>query len=235
MIENIKKFGLNEYESKAYNALLSSGGNSAVLVSKLTGIPRARVYDVLFSLEQKGFVLKSASKPVEFSAVRPMAAFETIAEQKKIELEKNLGELALVAESVEGAIGSGTDFGEESVWVLGAPGSPNVPGSKTSASASRKSIYSFIANELEKCNSTVLFSSTKGGLERKNSAFIKQFEALKQKGVDVLLRESASSRFVVFDKNSVLLFLNPEEKVPSERAVFIRSPFVANHFFNLNK
>ena len=70
-LEVAKKLGLNEYESKAYLCLLERGEASASSVSTLGGIPRARVYDVLASLEKKGFVEKKAIKPVSYFAVRP--------------------------------------------------------------------------------------------------------------------------------------------------------------------
>src|SRR3989338_4404571 len=101
MIENIKKLGLNEYESRAYRALLSSGKSSAVGVSKKAAIPRARVYDVLFSLEKKGFAAKSLSKPVEFSPLSPTNAIEVIAKSSRKQLDASLSELGMIAEALE--------------------------------------------------------------------------------------------------------------------------------------
>ncbi|MCR4336084.1 MAG: hypothetical protein NUV57_06160 [archaeon] len=219
MIESIKKLGLNEYEARAYNALLSSGKASAVFVSKSSNIPRARVYDVLFSLEKKGFVTRSASKPIEFSVVKPLIAVESVSEAKKIELDKNLEEFKIIAQTLEQKAGIEADF-SDSVWVV----------------EGRRNIYSKIAEQLENTKDNVLICSSDAGLKRKKGYFDKKLASLTSKGVKIASKSSLNSRFLVFDKNSVLLFLN-QEKVSEdqEKALLINSPFVANYFYSNGK
>lgn len=53
-----QKLGFNEYEAKSYVALVKLGPATAYQVSKASGIPRARIYDVLNTLVEKGIVLK---------------------------------------------------------------------------------------------------------------------------------------------------------------------------------
>lgn len=53
----LQNFGLNQYEAKAYVALLSAGTSNAYNVSKVSGIPRARIYDTLESLINRGVVM----------------------------------------------------------------------------------------------------------------------------------------------------------------------------------
>ena len=62
MIENslfikLQKFGLNQYEAKAYVALLSIGTANAYSISKASGIPRSRIYDILESITSRGVVM----------------------------------------------------------------------------------------------------------------------------------------------------------------------------------
>jgi Predicted transcriptional regulators len=62
MIENslftkLQSFGLNQYEAKAYVALLSTGTSNAYNISKTSGIPRSRIYDILESLTNRGVVM----------------------------------------------------------------------------------------------------------------------------------------------------------------------------------
>ncbi|MBR9690362.1 TrmB family transcriptional regulator, partial [Candidatus Woesearchaeota archaeon] len=56
-LEKIKEFGLNTYESKIWTALLSRGVSTAGELSDIANVPRSRSYDVLESLEKKGFVI----------------------------------------------------------------------------------------------------------------------------------------------------------------------------------
>jgi len=53
----LQGFGLNQYEAKAYVALLSIGPSNAYNISKNSGIPRARIYDILESLTLRGVVM----------------------------------------------------------------------------------------------------------------------------------------------------------------------------------
>ena len=50
-------FNLNLYEVKIWTALLSRGVSTAGELSDIANVPRSRSYDVLESLEKKGFVI----------------------------------------------------------------------------------------------------------------------------------------------------------------------------------
>lgn len=58
LIAQLKELGFTEYEAKAYTALVQKSHISAYQVSKNSGIPRARIYDILDVLVEKGLVLK---------------------------------------------------------------------------------------------------------------------------------------------------------------------------------
>jgi len=58
LVQQLKKLGFNEYEAKSYVSLVKQGTVTAYQVSKDSGIPRARIYDVLGNLVEKGIVLK---------------------------------------------------------------------------------------------------------------------------------------------------------------------------------
>lgn len=58
ILQQLKKLGFNEYEAKSYVSLVKQGTVTAYQVSKDSGIPRARIYDVLSNLVEKGIVLK---------------------------------------------------------------------------------------------------------------------------------------------------------------------------------
>lgn len=57
VISKMKAFGFTDAESKAYLSLLQHGPSTGYEVSKKSGIPKSKVYTVLYSLVQKGAVL----------------------------------------------------------------------------------------------------------------------------------------------------------------------------------
>ncbi|MBA1335009.1 MAG: hypothetical protein HPY66_0631 [Firmicutes bacterium] len=61
IIENLKKLGLSEYESKAYMALLKEYPVNGYTLSKNSGIPRSRIYEVLESLRSKQIIFEEES------------------------------------------------------------------------------------------------------------------------------------------------------------------------------
>ena len=61
MLDKLQKFGLNLYEAKAYASLLKIGTSNAYKISKESGIPRARIYDVLESITKRGLAMVEES------------------------------------------------------------------------------------------------------------------------------------------------------------------------------
>src|SRR6056297_1624158 len=71
-------FGLNLYEVKIWTALLSRGVSTAGELSDIADVPRSRSYDVLESLEKKGFVIMKIGKPIKYIAVEPNEVLERV-------------------------------------------------------------------------------------------------------------------------------------------------------------
>ena len=91
--ETIKKtrlFGLNTYEAKLWAALLSRNTSSAGELSDIADVPRSRSYDVLESLEKKGFVIMKPGKPIKYLAVPPKEVLERVKNQIEEKTEKRL-------------------------------------------------------------------------------------------------------------------------------------------------
>ena len=78
IIEKLQKFGLTKYESLAYITLLKLGPSKATDVTKESGIPHTRVYDVLSSLHRKGFVDIMHGTPRLYKPVNPDVVLEKI-------------------------------------------------------------------------------------------------------------------------------------------------------------
>ena len=79
--KKVKALGLNTYEVKIWTALLSRGVSTAGELSDIANVPRSRSYDVLESLEKKGFVVMKLGKPIKYLAVAPKEVLERVKEQ----------------------------------------------------------------------------------------------------------------------------------------------------------
>jgi sugar-specific transcriptional regulator TrmB len=80
-----QSFSLNLYEVKLWAAILSRGISTAGELSDIADVPRSRTYDVLESLERKGFVVVKPEKPIKYMALPPTEVLDRV--QKKIEGE----------------------------------------------------------------------------------------------------------------------------------------------------
>ena len=85
-----KNFNLNIYEVKIWTALLSRGIATAGELSEISNVPRSRSYDVLESLEKKGFVIAKPGKPIKYLAVPPKNVLENVKKQIENATEKHL-------------------------------------------------------------------------------------------------------------------------------------------------
>jgi predicted transcriptional regulator len=70
-IENLARLGLKEYEARIYVALVGLGEANVRRIHEVSGVPRPRVYDVLNSLDEKGFIEIRQGSPLRYKAVRP--------------------------------------------------------------------------------------------------------------------------------------------------------------------
>ncbi len=105
LVKKIKEyFDLNIYETKVWLALLSKGIVSAGEAAELSSVPRSRTYDVLESLEKKGFAIVKIGKPVKYIAVNPNAIIEKMKSEVVSEAQdkvKLLGDLRDLSEYAE--------------------------------------------------------------------------------------------------------------------------------------
>lgn len=94
----LEDLGLTAYEIKACVSLIDFGLMTAAEISKQSGVPYSKIYDVLNSLESKGWIQADRSRPSRFYPKSPSTAIETM--RLKLETERRrseeqvLGELA---------------------------------------------------------------------------------------------------------------------------------------------
>ena len=96
-LNKLKDFGLNTYEAKLWSALLSRGVSTAGELSDIANVPRSRSYDVLESLEKKGFIVVKLGKPIKYIAVPP----EEVVERVKKRIKKNADVNIKMLESIK--------------------------------------------------------------------------------------------------------------------------------------
>lgn len=86
-LEKLQRVGLTEYEAKAYLALLNTHLSTATKASEKSGVPRTKIYFVLESLRNKGWVRVYSGVPLLFKAVEPLSVFEKVKDDYGLFLE----------------------------------------------------------------------------------------------------------------------------------------------------
>jgi len=247
-LTKIKDFGLNSYESKVWVALLSRGISTAGELSDIANVPRSRSYDVLESLEKKGFVVMKLGKPIKYMAVPPEEAIERV----KKRIKKDAEEEEKILEELKGS-----EIIQELALLHSQGVETQDPSEITGSIKGRENIYNHLEYQLKLAKESVVLSTTEEGLMRKSKALLKQVKKAKQRGVSVLFaaplsekskkiqetlsefaefkNTNSNKRFCVVDNTHVTMMLTDDEKThPSyDLAVWMHSPYVAETFLKL--
>jgi len=83
---SLREFGLTDYEVRAYVALLEGGPRTASELSKTAEVPFSKVYEVLGSLEKKGWAEAEHGRPTRYYPKPPSDAVEGT----KLRMERSL-------------------------------------------------------------------------------------------------------------------------------------------------
>jgi HTH-type transcriptional regulator, sugar sensing transcriptional regulator len=86
----LQKFGFTQYESKVYECLLSGHDlMDATMIVKYSGVPKAKVYEVLTRMIEKGMILDSVSERKKFYSALPLhLAIEKITAEFKQNIDQ---------------------------------------------------------------------------------------------------------------------------------------------------
>ncbi len=98
-MEALKLMGLTDYETQAYVGLTSLISANATEISLATNVPRSKVYPVLKSLVEKGFIEMNRGKPLKFTVIPPHEVFKKSRNHIRNTMEQAEAELNLVYES----------------------------------------------------------------------------------------------------------------------------------------
>src|SRR3990172_12643073 len=102
LVNRIKDyFDLNIYETKVWLALLGKGVASAGEIAQISRVPRSRTYDVLESLEKKGFAIIKLGKPVKYLGVKPHMILEKLKNNVRSDAEERIQTLGNIKSTEE--------------------------------------------------------------------------------------------------------------------------------------
>ena len=171
-----KIFDLNLYEVKVWTALLSRGTSTAGELSNISDVPRSRTYDILESLEKKGFIIMKLGKPIKFVALKP----EEVVERVKKNLVKYTQERTKRLETLKG------DEVLTELTEIFTKGIKFVEPSDLSGSLrGRQNLYNHLDMMLRDAEKTVTIVTTADGLNRKFEALMPALEKCKKRGVKI--------------------------------------------------
>jgi len=246
-LNKLKDFGLNSYESKLWVALLSRGISTAGELSDISNVPRSRAYDVLESLEKKGFIIVKVGKPIKYLAVPPREVVERVKKKISKDAEQKTAILNQLKESeILGELNSLHSTGIELID----------PTDKSGAFRSRNKIYEHLSTMVKNAQKSIVLVTTKEGLERKKDTLYAPLKKASQRGVQIRIAapqnankealnqfskiaevKSAKNniRFCVIDNKELLLALTDDKKTHKnyDCAVWIDAPYFVEYFTGL--
>ncbi len=169
-----KIFDLNMYEVKVWTSLLSRGVSTAGELSTISDVPRSRTYDILETLEKKGFVVMKLGKPIKFLALKPEEVIDRVKKhmlniaQEKTKLLEDVREGELIKELVN-LYDTGIKYVE--------------PSDLSGSLKGRQNIYNHLDMMLKNAKKQATFVTTAEGLNRKFEALMPTLEKAKKRGV----------------------------------------------------
>jgi len=238
-----KIFDLNLYEVKIWTALLSRGTSTAGELSNISDVPRSRTYDILESLDKKGFVIMKLGKPIKFIALKP----DEVVERVKRNLMKTAQERTKRLETLKGdeVLGELNNLFTQGIKFV-------EPTDLSGSLRGRQNLYNHIDMMIRGAEKSIVIVTTKDGLNRKMEALMPSLEKSKKRGIkvriaaqidsdnikvakelkkvaDVKNMEKMKARFVIVDSNQIMFMLLDDEKFhPNyDTGVWINTEFFA--------
>ena len=243
-------FDLNEYEVKIWTSLLSRGVASAGELSEISGVPRSRSYDVLETLEKKGFIIMKLGKPIKYMAIKPFEILLRVKTQLKKRAEEQIQSLEEVKE---------TEIYRE-LELLHENGITKVdPSNLSGALRGRSKIYDQLENMISNASKSIVIMTTSKGLIRKadilkpllkksNKVNVKIATQITKENQDVVNElkkyaqikniDKVTARFCIVDGKELLFMMMDDSKVHEsyDIGIWVDTPYFTGaleQMFNL--
>ncbi|MBT7903430.1 TrmB family transcriptional regulator [Candidatus Woesearchaeota archaeon] len=240
-LSKLKDFGLNTYESKLWTALLSRGVSTAGELSDIANVPRSRSYDVLESLERKGFIVMKLGKPIKYVAVSPDEVLERV--KKKVEQDAQSHTRLLDELKASNVLDELQDLHKQGIELVD-------PTDLSGALKGRGNLYNHVESMVKNASSTVDIMTTSEGLIRKAEFLRSALLKAKDKNLKVRIaaplsketkkavkelnglaeikhNENMRARFCLIDgKELTFMLLDDSEVHPTyDTGVWVNTPF----------
>ncbi len=111
----LREVGLTEYETTAYLHLLTTGPATASQISRPTNLPYSKIYDILTSLEEKGWIETENNRPKKYFPKPPTEALEATKLRIQSALNQNTSQITGELQALYG--GKGTQERPD-IWIL---------------------------------------------------------------------------------------------------------------------
>ena len=227
-----ERFKLNIYEIKIWTSLLSRGIAAASELAELSGVPRSRCYDVLESLEKKGFIIMKIGKPIKYIAVQP----EAVVDRVKKKLQEDAEQQIQIVENL-----ADTDIFKE-LELLHKTGIKKINVEDiTDSVVGRNNVNRFIKDMLLRAKKSVTIVTNEDGIKNKVKVLRKVKDNLSKKKIKVkfytnaptanvdlgnieVLSTKHDGRFVNID-NEEIFFIMAEKDPEYHSGVWIKSPY----------
>jgi sugar-specific transcriptional regulator TrmB len=242
-LNKLRDFGLNSYESKLWTALLSRGISTAGELSDIANVPRSRSYDVLESLEKKGFIIMKLGKPIKYIAVAPSEVIDRVKKKIKDDSEKQ----SLIIEQLKDSeiLGELNNLHKQGIDMVD-------PCEMSGVLKGRNNLYNHLESMINNAEKSIVIMTTEDGFLRKSDALLTNLKKAKDRGVKIKIAAPLNGdagklakhmskiaqvktsndlrgRFLITDgKQMTLMVLDDKETHPTyDLGIWINSPFFA--------
>jgi len=215
-----KIFDLNLYEVKVWTALLSRGTSTAGELSSISDVPRSRTYDILESLEKKGFIVMKLGKPIKFVALKPEEVVERVKKNLIVDAKEKSRRLEQlkkdeVLKELSNLFSEGIKFIE--------------PADLSGSLKGRQNLYNHLDMLIRDAQTTITLVTTENGLNRKMEILLPSLEKAKKRGVKIRIAApiTANNKKVAKDLSKVAEVRNSDQLksrfciVDSEQLMFM--------------
>lgn len=245
LINKIKDyFELNIYETKVWLALLGKGAASAGEIATISGVPRSRTYDVLESLEKKGFAIVKLGKPVKYLGVKPKMILEKLKNNVRKEAEERVISLSNIKDTEE--------FSKlEEIYRGGVE--PIKREDISAALRGKSNISNHIKEIIQNAQKEVIICTSANDISSKLKVFQQTLDILGKSNIKVKMclsgeedlikklesklnikikKTEIAAKFFIIDKKEILFYLS-KDMDNEEIAIWLNSEFFSQAFSTL--
>ena len=238
-------FDLNLYETKVWLALLSKGIASVGEIASLSRVPRSRTYDVLESLEKKGFAIIRMGKPVKYLGVKPQMILERIKQDIRKSAEERVEDLSKLKDTEEFVklnelYTQGINPVKKEDISTSLRGKSNISNFLREIMDNAKKEVVICTNAEEIKSKLKLFSTTililqeaKIKIKMALSGDEKIIKELESKLSIKIKRMDIDSKFFIVDRREVLFYISRSGNDSDDIAVWLNSEFFVESFTSL--